>query len=193
MNISKKVITAGLLAAFVGLAGTTGAQAERPFVVEGLAGAAVPTFDITDLADPGPVFGGAVGYFWDKFLFMGEFDFGTHGGADIEGSEGTYPDVDVLHYIAKVGYQVYQSSDEKLRIYVNLGAGALSFEADAEGAETNTYAAINAGAKLYYMFNEYVGVVVSPQGDIAFVDEDDGFTGSTAWVWPFTAGLAVTF
>jgi hypothetical protein len=183
----------GVFSAVLATAGMAGAQEERPFVVEGLAGVAVPTFDITDVADPGPVFGGAIGYFWDKFLFMGEFDFGTHGGADIEGSDESGPDVDVMHYIAKVGYQVYQSSDEKLRIYVNLGAGALSFEADVEGAETNTYAAINAGAKMYYMFTPNVGVVVSPQGDIAFVDEEDGFTGSTAWVWPFTAGVAVTF
>jgi hypothetical protein len=193
MNTLKQVIAVGLFSSLLVTAGIADAQQEKPFIVEGLAGAAVPTFDITDLADPGPVFGGAVGYAWDKFLFMGEFDFGTHGGADIEDSEGSYPDVDVLHYIAKVGYQVYQSSDEKLRIYVNLGAGALSFKADVDDAETNTYAAINAGAKLYYMFSDAVGLVVSPQGDIAFVDEEDGFTGSTAWVWPFTAGLALNF
>ena len=114
--------------------------------------------------------------------------------SDSESDQSANDDAfDVLHYIAKVGYQVYQSEDEKLRIYVNLGAGAMTFEPDVDGADSFNYGAINAGAKLYYMFNPNVGIVVSPQGDIAFTSEDDGFTGSTGWVWPFTAGIAVGF
>lgn len=168
----------------------TGVRAQdKPFIVEGLAGIAVPTFDITDLADPGPVFGGAFGYMaTDKILVMGEFDYGTHSSAVADG-----PDIDVLHYIGKVGYLVYQSADDKFKLFVNLGAGAVTFSQDADGADSFTYAAINAGAKAYYSVAENVSIVLSPQGDIAFTSEDDGFTGSTGWVWPFTAGVAVNF
>lgn len=170
-------------------AGSAQAQmADKPFKIELLAGGAVPTFDITDLADPGFAAGAAFSYMIsDKVLGIAEFDYGMHPGAD------DLPDVNVSHYMAKFGYQVFQSDDEKLSIYVNLGAGAMMFDADVEGAESNTYLAINAGAKLYYSVHDVISLVLSPQGDIAFVDEDEGFTNSTAWVWPFTAGIAVSF
>jgi hypothetical protein len=171
------------------VSGAQAQAAEKPFIVEGLAGVAVPTFDITDAADPGFVAGGAFGYLiTNDILGMVEFDYGIHPSAVEDG-----PDINVLHYMAKAGYRVFQTEDGKLSIFVNAGAGAVTFDADAEGAEANTYPAINAGAKIYYAFTDAISLVVSPQGDIAFVDEEDGFTGSTAWVWPITAGVAVTF
>lgn len=186
MSIGK---TIGIAVSVLLVAGLARAQApEKPVIVEGLAGVAVPTFDITDLADPGFVAGAAAGYrFNDRILGMIEVDFGTHAGPD----DG--PDVNVYHYMAKAGYRVFQSQDDKWRIFVNAGLGAMTFDVDLAGAEKNTYFAINAGAKIYYMINETISIVVSPQGDIAFVDENDGFTGSTAWVWPITAGVAFTF
>jgi hypothetical protein len=35
-----------------------------------------------------------------------------------------------------------------------------------------------------------VSFLLSPQGDIAFTDEDEVGTGNS-WVWPFTAGLRI--
>jgi hypothetical protein len=186
MSIKKMIWMAAIVAV---TAGSAQAQApEKPWVVEALVGAAVPTFDITDLADPGFVVGVAGGYMInDKVLGMVELDFGTHPGAN------SGPDVNVYHYMAKAGYRVFQSQGEKWRIFVNAGLGAMTFDVDVEGGEANTYFAINAGAKIYYMITETINIVISPQGDIAFVDEDKGFTGSTAWVWPITAGVAFTF
>lgn len=150
--------------------------------------AAVPTFDITDLAKTGPVFGGALSYKpAERLLVVGEFDYGTH---DLKGASA---DVIVSHYMAKVGYLVYEGAEGKLKAYVNLGLGAVSFDPDVNGADTNTYFAINAGAKVYYHVTPLFSVVPSPQGDIAFTSKDDGFTGSTAWVWSFTAGVAFSF
>ncbi len=64
---------------------------------------------------------------------------------------------------------------------------------DVDGAaKTNTYFAINAGAKLIYNFNRSVGFVLSPQGDIAFSKKSE-LTTDNAWVWPVTAGLRVRF
>jgi hypothetical protein len=179
-----------LVAAFLtAAAGAAQAQApEKPWIVEGLAGAAIPTFDITDLADPGFAAGGAAGYlFTDKIIGMVEFDYGIHGGAD------GGPDVTVLHYMAKGGYRVFASQDGAWRIFVNLGVGAMTFDVDVPTFESKTYLGINAGAKIYYAVNETINIVVSPQGDIGFVDEADGFTNSTAWVWPVTAGVALSF
>jgi hypothetical protein len=170
-------------------AGNLQAEApEKPWIVEGLVGVAVPTFDISDLADPGFVAGVAGGYrINEKILGMVELDYGTHGGAKAG------PDVNVYHYMAKFGYRVFESQDTKWRIFVNAGAGAMTFDADAAAANANTYFAINAGAKIYYDVSDLLSVVISPQGDIAFVDKADGFTGSTAWVWPITAGIALKF
>jgi hypothetical protein len=183
------VLTSALMMTLVLGASNLQAQApEKPWIIEGLVGTAVPTFDISDLADPGLVAGFAAGYrFSEKILGMMELDYGTHAGA------GAGPDVNVYHYMGKVGYRVFESQDTKWRIFVNAGAGALTFDADAAGATANTYLAINAGAKIYYDVSELLSVVISPQGDIAFVDKADGFTGSTAWVWPITAGFALNF
>ena len=192
MNTIRQAALVTLLAIFAATAHAQAQTVDRPVILEGLVGAAVPTFDITDAAETGPVFGGSLG-FWatPDILLLAEFDFGTHGGAEFMGVTG--PDVDVIHTMAKAGYLVHESNDGKLSVLVNAGAGVMAFSADAPGAETNSYFAINAGAKIYYMFNETAGLVASPQGDIAFVDEADGFTGSTAWVWPITAGLAFRF
>jgi hypothetical protein len=187
MKLNNKLLV-GLIA-FVAIATSANAQtAEKPWMVEALVGTAVPTFDITDLADPGFASGLTVGYSVnDRLMAMAELDWGTHGGAD------GGPDVAVYHYMAKAGLRVFESADGKWRILVNAGAGAMTFDVDAPGVDSNTYFAINAGAKVYYQVTDLVNVVISPQGDIGFVSEDDGFTGSTAWVWPITAGVGFSF
>jgi hypothetical protein len=73
-------------------------------------------------------------------------------------------------------------------VILNAGAGALTF--DVDGGEANTYPAINVGAKIGYQFTPRVALVLSPQGDIAFTDEDEVGT-TNAWVWPFTAGIRI--
>jgi hypothetical protein len=70
-------------------------------------------------------------------------------------------------------------------LLVNAGGGAMTFDVDGG---SNTYPAINVGAKIRYRFSPRLSLVLSPQGDIAFTDEDVLGTGD-AWVWPFTAGL----
>lgn len=158
------------------------AQEPSGVFVEGRVGAVVPTFDIADVATTGPAFGATVGYqATPRIVLMGEFDYGMHE----DEATGTV-DINTLHYIAKVGYSLTGPRERGWEALVNLGAGAVTF--DADGGESNTYFAINAGAKIAYNFSPRLAVVVSPQGDIAFTDEDE--TGSSsAWVWPLTAGL----
>lgn len=162
-------------------------EPEPKFFVEGLGGAMVPTFDIADVAKTGWALGTAVGYRLNpRWVLMGEFDYGRH--KDKATGSAT---IKTLHYIAKVGYSLTGPRERGWEAVVNLGAGAVTF--DVEGApETNTYFAINAGAKIAYNFNRSFAVVLSPQGDIAFSKESELST-TNAWVWPFTAGLRVNF
>ena len=159
------------------------------FFVEGLAGAAIPTFDIANTAKTGSVFGGAVGLQLNpKWVLMGEFDDGMH-----KDKATGLVDIKTLHYIGKVGYMLTEQSDHGWEALVNLGAGAMSFKVGPSGtATTKTYFAINAGAKITYNFSRSVGFVLSPQGDIAFTKTADLNT-TNAWVWPITAGIRIRY
>lgn len=171
----------------VGLTSTASAQRpEMPIFVEARAGAAVPTFDIDDAAEVGFVVGGTVGYKVTEAIWVfGEGDFGFHGGKD------GGPDVNVYHYMGKVGYNVL-ADNPQWSVVPNLGLGAMTFDVDAPGASANTYFAINAGAKILYHINPQVAAVLNLQGDIAFSDEAEVGTDNS-WVWPFSAGINVSF
>jgi hypothetical protein len=175
------VLAATLFAARPALA----QESARTFI-EGLGGAVVPTFDIADVATSGAAFGASVGYrVSPQWVLMGEFDYGMH-----EDEPTGTVDITTLHYIAKVGYSLTGPRDRGWEAIVNLGAGAVTF--DVDGGGSFAYPAINAGAKLSYHFNPSFALVLSPQGDIAFSDEDEMGT-SNSWVWPITAGVRVAF
>lgn len=184
-----RTLTALAILMCVAAAGSWAQDVQRPWMVEVHGGISVPTFDIEDLVDPGPSIGIGLAYqVSERVLLMAEGDLGLHSGA----GEGA-ADVNVFHYLGKVGYLLYRSEDGRLRIFVNAGLGAMTFDPDVDEADAQTYFAINAGAKLHYLLTERIGLVVSPQGDIAFTSEEDGFTGSTGWVWPFSAGFSYAF
>ena len=181
----KKGMGVALVAAMMA-AQPLAAQERSGVFVEALAGAAVPTFDIADVATSGTAIGVAAGYrLTPNIVLMGEFDYGMH---EDEATESV--DITTLHYIAKVGYSLTGPRDRGFEAIVNLGAGAVTF--DVDGGDSFTYPAINAGAKLSYAFNPSFALVLSPQGDIAFTDEDELGT-TNAWVWPITAGVRFSF
>ena len=181
----KKSIGAALVVAIVA-AQPAAAQQQSGVFVEALAGAAVPTFDIADVATSGTAIGVAAGYrLTPNVVLMGEFDYGMH-----EDEATGEVDITTLHAIAKVGYSLTGPRTRGWEAIVNLGAGAVTF--DVDGGDSFTYPAINAGAKISYNFNESIALVLSPQGDIAFSDEDE-ITTTNAWVWPVTAGIRIGF
>jgi hypothetical protein len=177
---------AALLA--LGAAASAEAQdAPRRFTLEARGGFNVPTFDISDAVDAGPSIGAGLGYQLSPRLWLlGDVDLGFHSGAELGGVEG--PDVKVYHYMAKVGYAVVPEGSSPWSVILNAGGGAMTF--DVDGAGSNTYPAINVGAKIAYRLSPRVSFLLSPQGDIAFSDEDEIGTGNS-WVWPFTAGFRV--
>lgn len=182
-----------VVAAASGLLATSAAAQDSGVMIEGHGGIALPTFDIADVADLGPVFGGGIWYspVGQRWAVGAEADFGFHSGADdqtdLTGLSEPI-DVNVYHFMGKAGYVVYTSADGKFSLMLNAGAGVMMFDVDAADADTETYFAINAGAKLMYMVADRVNIVFSPQGDIAFSKEEDVFTDNS-WVWPITAGL----
>ena len=161
--------------------------AQSGVFLEARGGAAVPTFDIGDVAKTGTDLGATLGLrLSPRWVLMGEFDYGMHSN-QVSGG----PDIKTLHYLAKLGYALSGPKEKGWEALVNLGAGAVSF--DVEGsAPSRTYFAINAGAKIAYNFNRSLALVLSPQGDIAFSKETE-LGSSTAWVWPVTVGLRVRF
>lgn len=181
------VLMSGLM--LLGLASAAPAQtSNRRVTLEARGGLNVPTFDVSNAVDAGPSLGlGAALQFAPKLWLMGDVDLGFHSGADLPGG-GQGPDVKVYHYIAKVGYELVSEGQSPWSVIVNAGAGALTF--DVDGASSNTYPAINVGAKIGYRLTPRVQFLLSPQGDIAFTDDAEVGT-SNAWVWPFTAGVRI--
>lgn len=165
------------------------AAQERSVAVSVRGGLNVPTFDITDVAETGPGFGfGVQAPLGERLFVRGAADFGSH---DVVGAEDL--DVKVNHYIVGLGLPVVEPmGDSRWSVSVNAGAGIMTFDVDG-ASESNSYFAINVGGEVEYALSDNVSLLLSPQGDIAFVDEADGFTGSTAWVWPFTAGAKFRF
>ncbi len=181
-------IFAALLVA--GLASSAeGQAAERRVTLEARGGFNVPTFDISDAVDGGPSLGVGAGFqLAPRVWLLGDVDLGFHSGAELPGG-ATGPDVNVYHYMGKVGYAVVpESQASPWSVIVNAGAGAMTF--DVDGGTSSTYPAINVGAKIGYRLSPRLSLVLSPQGDIAFSDEADVGT-SNSWVWPFTAGLRI--
>lgn len=157
----------------------------RNMTFEARGGVNVPTFDIADVAEAGPSFGVGVAVpLGHRISLLGDADFGFHSG------ENDGPDINVFHYIGKLAYDVLEPEVGPWMLRVNAGAGAMTF--DVDGADSNTYFAINVGAKIGYAVTDRIHLLLSPQGDIAFSDEDELGTDN-AWIWPFAAGVQIQF
>jgi hypothetical protein len=161
---------------------------EAQVTLNARAGIGVPTGDVADAAKTGFDLGGGLGVMLgERVELRANIDYSLHGGEEVSGVAG--PDVDVLHLIGGIGV-LLTNPDDPFYVSINAGAGALSFNIDAEGVDTETYFAINAGAEIGYWVLDNLAIFASPQGDIAFADEDVLGTDA-AFVWPFTGGLKV--
>ncbi len=183
----KKALVLGIMALFFSV-GASVSTLDAQVTLNARAGIGVPTGDIADAVDAGFDIGGGLGVMLnDRFELRANVDFSSHTGEEVGGVSG--PDVDVLHLIAGIGYRL-TDPDNPFYISINAGAGALSFNPDVDGADSETYFAINAGAEIGYWVSDNIAIFASPQGDIAFSDEDELGT-DMAYVWPFTGGLKI--
>jgi Outer membrane protein beta-barrel domain len=155
------------------------AQSSRAFAVEARGTAVIPTFDIADVAEVGWGGGLGIGYSVSpRVRLMADFDLGVHG-TDQSGFN-----INTYHYVGKIGYDLVNT--DRVVVTANLGVGAVTFGGDL--AESKTYPAINAGAKIGIKIAPAIELLISPQGDIAFTKEADLGT-TNAWVWPVGLGF----
>jgi hypothetical protein len=194
MNRIRGLLGAATVAALIGVTATEAtAQDYKPLSINARAGIAVPSGSIADIAKSGAVFGGGLGYNLGRVELRANADFGKHdvkvGPAPASGDLK----INVNHFIVGAGYHLIDPRGEnKVRLSVNLGAGAMTFKVDQSGAETDSFFAINAGAEAGYELSRSFEIFLNLQGDIAFKNKDEldlGTNDSTAWVWPLTAGL----
>jgi hypothetical protein len=189
IRIAGAVLAAGAMLAVP----LTRGAAQRPgprAMVELRGGLNVPTFDIADAAKAGGSVGAGAAYkLSHRFWLTAAVDVGFHEGANLPGgAQG--PGVNVYHYIMGLAWDSYRPDNSPWSVMLNVGAGAMTF--DLDGGTTKTYPAINVGAKIGYDVSPAITVFLSPQGDIAFTDRDVLGTDD-AWVWPFSAGVRITW
>lgn len=198
------VLGLGLLGA---LASQAVGQEPAPFSINARAGIAVPTGSVADVAKPGFDFGFGLQYTLGRVELGANADFGMHDLEDDVRTALDAPDatVDVFHYMGSVGYHIVQPQATGFRASANAGAGLMTFNVkDGPDLDTETAFAINAGAQIGYAVSRNLEIFANLQGDIAFIDDEAGnvfgplteaglYDGSSAWVWPFTAGVKVRF
>ena len=194
MNGIRGLLGAALVAALVGVTATEAtAQDYKPLSINARAGIAVPSGSIADVAKSGAVFGGGIGYNLGRIELRANADFGSHDVKLTPAPASSDLKIDVNHFIVGAGYHLIDPrGDNRVRLMVNLGAGAMTFKLDQSGAETDSFFAINAGAEAGYELSRSFEIFLNLQGDIAFKDKDQmdlGTSDATAWVWPLTAGL----
>ncbi len=191
--MNRRIITGAFAALVAGLFAISSASAQVS--INARAGIGLPTGGIADSdnavltvgAETGFAVGGGLGVMLtDRVELRANADFSFH---STEGAAGAGPDVNVYHFIAGLGVLLTDPGNP-FYVSVNAGAGLLSFDFDTTALDTETYFAINAGAEIGYWLSDNVAIFASPQGDIAFSDEDVVGT-STSLVWPLTAGLKV--
>lgn len=172
------------LAAILSLPTAGIAQSDRGVSFEIRGGVNVPTFDIADVADAGPSFGGGINIpLNENWGLRGGVDAGFH---DSDADENIT--ITVIHYIAGLEYR-YLPPTSRWMLAANVGAGALTF--DIEDGDSFTYPAINIGGRLGYAVSPMVSIFGSVQGDIAFSDENE-ITTDNAWVWPLAFGVEIS-
>jgi hypothetical protein len=191
--------------------GTVGsAQAQQGISVEARGGIAIPTSDLSDLADEGPSFGVGVSFPLNSRLSVRvDGDVDILSGKDASGTDPEGPDMNLYHYGAGLEYALVQPGDSRWGLDVNIGAGATTFdvdEFDVMGTPVDfseTYFTANGGLTLGYQVSRSVSVFIGGQAFIMFADEDDtaifaainseidpaGF--DTAVTIPLTAGFKI--
>lgn len=156
------------------------ADAQQGVTIEARGGIAIPTSDLSDLADEGPSFGVGISFPLSNRLRVrvdGDVDLLSGNDASGTGPEG--PDINLYHYGAGLEYALVQPGASRWGIDVNVGAGATTFDADefdVMGTMVDfreTYFTANGGLTLGYQISERINIFVGGQAFIMFADEDD--------------------
>lgn len=179
-----RIVASGLLA-LTGLV-TTEADAQQRVTFDGRAGLAVPAGKLADATDPGFTFG-VGGAYWvhPRIALTADGDLELLRGQKATGIRG--PDLNLWHYSAGAALSLLPTSS-RWQVLANVGAGASTFDSEAEAVESLTRFTTNGGLRLAYRIANQSDVFVGSQAYLMFTDESR--QGSdTNWSLPVHAGL----
>ena len=193
MRVLRPVLAVGAL---ILLAGPVLAQ-ERYALVDVRAGYTLPLGSATKETFKGQSsFGaGAAIALADKIHLGLTFDWAHHSLKQPDGSVvggPNDPQYNVFHTFLKVMFDAV--NQDKFTIAVNAGPGMLFFQPNdilkAQAVESDRHIALNAGLTITWWFSDRIGLVASPQADIA-LSRSSGhiFTDNKAMLFPLTGGF----
>lgn len=99
----------------------------------------------------------------------------------------------ILHAFIKLRYDLV--SMDRWTVALNAGPGLMIFSPnqvirDATGERTDAHFAVNGGATITWWFADRIGIMASPQADIAFKKSSGQiFTNKSATTFPITGGF----
>lgn len=103
------------------------------------------------------------------------------------------PQWNVLHTFLKLSFDAVKA--EKVTVALNAGPGVIFFSPnqvlrDGTGVRSDAHMALNAGGTLTYWFSDRIGLLLSPQVNIALKKTSGQiFTTGSALMLPLTAGF----
>jgi hypothetical protein len=190
MRVLRPVLAVGFLAL---LAGQAVAQDDRYATVDVRAGYTQPLGDAKDQLKGQSSFGGGFMLQIANRLRLGaSFDFAHHSQKPVIGGPNDRQ-FQVFHTFVKIAFDLV--NQEKVNISIIAGPGMMFFSPNdalhnATGIESDRHFAVNGGATITWWFADRIGIVLSPQADIA-LSRTTGqvFTDKSAMLFPLTAGF----
>ena len=192
MRVLRPVLAVGGL---VLLAGPALAQG-RYAMVDVRAGYTVPLSDAKDTFKGQSSFGmGAHIALADRVHLGATFDWAHHSLKQADGSViggPNDPQYNVFHTFLKVSFEAV--NQDKFSVGINAGPGMIFFSPNdilkAQAVESDRHFAVNAGLTITWWFADRIGLLASPQADIAFSRSSGHiFTESKALLFPITGGF----
>ncbi len=167
-----------------------------PYSIEVRAGASIPSGDYADLNDAGFDIGLKLGYFFtDRLSFRVDLEsaFLTGKPINLNGTNQDWPNTQLWHYTAGLGYMVTDPALTAFRFGLNAGLGATTITYDDADELNDTYFTVNYGAKFGYGLTEMVDIFANVMGYTIFGDDNDLSDVDTFTTWPITLGLDFRF
>ena len=184
--------------ALVILASPLRAQGDRYATVDVRAGYTLPLSTAKDEFKGQSSFGAGFAIALSNRLHLGPtFDFAHHSVKQADGTVIGGPDdqqYNVFHLFLKASFDAL--TQNHFTIAVNAGPGLLFFQPNDAlknlGAESDRHFAINGGLTITWWFSDRIGLVASPQADIALSRSSghiDAFKDKSAMMFPLTGGF----
>ena len=189
MRVLRPVLAVGLL----GLIASPAFAQEKYATVDVRAGYTLPLGDAKDALKGQSSFGGGFGLALTDRVHLGmTIDWAHHSQKPVIGGPNDRQ-FNVFHTFLKVSFDALNS--DKVTFAVNAGPGMMFFSPNdalkaATGYESERHLAVNLGATLTWWFADRIGLVASPQADVALSKSSGNiFSDKKGMLFPITGGF----